>query len=205
MGAVRLKVLIGMFLLCSILAVGWAEAASADTITNVNASVIFPGGPGAPYFSTGLGANETFSTTFNWDVSTGKIVSNSMTVNTTGPLGPFTLGFVVDYVPIINFVDPGGTLIQIYLEDYFWAEGVSLLSVPGVYHQGDVFFIACTEAECPPTGTSGMDLLIAKSSVIVVTATPEPGTLVLTLIGMALIGLVILIRKYKALGLPQAI
>jgi hypothetical protein len=175
----------------------------ADSITNVAASVSFSGNPNLG-FGTGLGVNESFSTTFQWDATTGNFVPNSVVVTTVGPIGPFTANIVVGipYQPVINFYDAAGSFIQIYDTDYFEATGMSLLSVPGVYTPNDFFFIQCGPPDCP-TPTNGANPSLAISPLLVVSPTPEPETLALTLIGTGLLGLMVM-RKRGEQNFPRA-
>src|SRR5262245_28123381 len=125
MDASRLQVSIGMFLLLSMLAIGWPPPAAADTYTNVSATAMWFGGGSWPdhpvvapdgNFETGLGADEIFNATFQWDVTTQMLVAGSVHTSFTGPIGPFVGAQILPW--FANFYDASGDYVQFFAQDF---------------------------------------------------------------------------------------
>jgi hypothetical protein len=188
-----------IFALCSILVVGWTSSANADTFTFVTASATWSGTsqPGG----TGLGADEIFNATFEWDVTTNSVVANSVIANSMGPVGPF-LGSTIIQASSANFTDiTGNNYVQIYVTDYpALHSGLSLFGVPGSY---TFCAVGCSDGFFLAVPNSGLGFQTSVDS-LVVTAAPEPGVGLLSLLGLASLGLILVMRKQKRPRLSRA-
>jgi len=184
-----------MFLLGALITFGWMPSATADTMTDVSAVASWSGapytGPSTPGTGTGLGQTETFSASFEWDVTTNTEVPNSASYTIAGPLGatggPMMGGDFI--VQAADFAFPGGIdgFVQIYDATYPSAlnDNLSIFGAPGAYNFctncGDSGFYL-VDWSVPHLAGLGM---VADTGSLVVAAAPEPGSLALTLAGLA--------------------
>jgi hypothetical protein len=124
----------------------------------------------------------TFSSTFDWDVTTETLVPDSMVTASTG-LGPFVLSFIT--VHFANWLDPLHNLLQFIPSDhalpvYFDTVGTfSGVSLELLNSSGGFYFPGNLSAT-PTTGS----VVITGPTV----ATPEPSTWLLMLAGIAALG-----------------
>lgn len=165
-------------------------ARAQDQIITINAQGLF----GEYFYDNAPHGNSlTFQASFQYDITTGKGVPNTMLFSFSDNFG--LAGFVSQYgvgSSYTNFVNPAGDMIQIGLNEIILDEGPNFPQV-GVYPAADMVMLCRSYETCmQPLNAGGYDQADAGSVIVTPSApitTPEPETWLFIAFDAAVIGL----------------
>jgi hypothetical protein len=210
-------------------AIGVPNAHADDIVQVTISNLTFNGNDTCGLSGTAL-CTQTLSASFQWDNSTNTYVAGSDSFTAVGNLGTdfslpandptFGPSFQGVFWDVVNLA--GNTTLGVNLGELTGPFTPPLQPlVTGVYTPDNVFGLFPSAVgtyegyvSCGPTGTcipegfgpattfnTGGTVSVATVATV---ATPEPGTSSLTLIGLGSLGLIVVMRKRTAQGLPQA-